>query len=133
MKKVFLSGPMRGMDRKIAQEWRKKASEQLKEAFETITPYRGREEKESFPDPKGAIIRDKNDILRADIVLVNDTFENVSMIGTSMEVLFAFEHLKPIIVFGKAHEKDFWLNYHATMRVDNLKEACDICKRLFNE
>ena len=31
------------------------------------------EKKETFPDPRGAVIRDKDDIKRADIIIVNDT------------------------------------------------------------
>lgn len=62
-------------------------------------------------DPRIAVQRNKNDILAADIVLMNDTFENASMIGTAMEVLFA-------------HEKDYFLNYHSHVRFNTLEEAC---------
>lgn len=133
MKTIFLSGPMRGINREIAQKWRKEAEERLKSKFKILNPYRGRGEKETFIDPKGAIIRDKNDILSCDILLVNDTFKSASMIGTSMEILFAYERFKQIIVFGKAHYKDYWLDYHATMRVDTLEEACKICEDLLYE
>ncbi|MBQ8660271.1 MAG: hypothetical protein IJ473_01660 [Alphaproteobacteria bacterium] len=133
MKTVFLSGPMKGVDRKEAQQWRKQASKLLGKQFKTITPYRGREEKETFPDPKGAVVRDKSDILSCDLIIVNDSYSDASMIGTSMEILFGYEHNKPIIVFGQAHPKDYWLNYHASIRVETLKDACEICKKLFHD
>lgn len=133
MKTVFLSGPMRGVDRQQSQHWRKQAAKLLKTYFNVLSPYRGREEKETFPDPKGAVVRDKADILRSDLMIVDDTLSGASMIGTSMEVLFAYEHNKPIVVFGQAHSKDYWLDYHASIRVNTLEEACEICKKLFHD
>ena len=124
---------MRGVDRKEGQKWREEASKLLGRQFKTVTPYRGREKGETFPDPKGAIVRDKADILNSDLLIVNDMYSDASMIGTSMEVLFAYEHNKPIIVFGQAHSKDYWLNYHASIRVETLEEACEICKKLFHD
>ena len=122
---------MRGISRELGKAWRAEATEYLKKRFKTIHAYRGREKRETFPDSKGAIIRDKQDIRSSDIILVNDTFENASMIGTAMEVLYAYGLEKVIIVFGNAHKGDYWLDYHATMRVLSLKEACDICLKLF--
>lgn len=133
MKTVFLSGPMRGVPRDIAKAWRDEAALLLKEKFLTLHAYRGREDKETFPDPKGAVLRDKQDIRRSDIVLVNDTFEGASMIGTSMEVLYAYNCEKIIIVFGNAHKGDYWLDFHCTMRVENLQQACEICLKLFHD
>jgi nucleoside 2-deoxyribosyltransferase len=130
---IFLSGPMRGVDRKEAIAWREEIAQKLKGNYVVKHAYRGREEKETFPDPKGAIIRDKNDIQEANIIVVNDTYDNASMIGTAMEVLFAYQLNKPVIVFGKAHERDYWLNYHSHIRVDTLEEACEIIKTLFKD
>lgn len=130
---VFLSGPMRGIPRKEGIAWREETKKLLGGSFKILHAYRGREEKETFPDARGAIIRDKNDIKRSDIVIVNDTFENASMIGTAMEVYYAYSNEKPIIIFGHAHDKDYWLNYHSHIRVDTLKDACDVVKRLFND
>ena len=133
MKTVFLSGPMRGIPREVAKAWRMEVQSLLKDKFQVLHAYRGREENETFPDSKGAVVRDKQDIRCADIILVNDTFEDASMIGTSMEVLYAYNCEKTIIVFGNAHKGDYWLDYHATMRVKDMNEACDICLKLFNE
>ncbi|MDO8658873.1 MAG: hypothetical protein Q7K55_09100 [Candidatus Levybacteria bacterium] len=131
-KTIFLCGPMRGVAREISLGWRKFASEYLSEKFEVIHAMRGREEKETFADPRAAVVRDLSDIKNADILLVNDTLENVSMIGTSMEIFFAFQQNKPIIVFGNAHEKDYWLNYHTHLRVKDLSEACEVLNKMFN-
>lgn len=131
-KKIFLSGPMRGVPREKSLGWRKEATKLLKKNFDLFHAFRGREKKETFTDPRAAVIRDLNEIKNADILLVNDTVENVSMIGTSMEVFFAFQQNKPIIVFGNAHEKDYWLNYHIHLRTKDLKEACEVLNSMFN-
>ena len=137
MKTIFLAGPMRGFatgeGRQKTLAWREHAKHLLSDTFFVKHAYRGREKEETFPDPKGAIIRDKQDILEADIIIVNDTFENATMIGTAMEVLFAFLNNKIIIVFGDAHKGDYWLDYHATLRVNDLDAAIKVCKEFFYE
>ena len=131
-KKVFLSGPMRGIPRVESLGWRKEATLLLEQSFDVLHAFRGREEKETFTDPRAAVVRDLSDIKSADVLLVNDTFENCSMIGTSMEVFFAFREDKPVIVFGDAHNKDYWLNYHCHLRVADLGEACEVLNKMFS-
>ena len=137
MKNVFLAGPMRGFAQGEARarvlQWRQEIAECLGESFTVRHAFRGRESHETFPDPKGAVIRDKQDIINADIIIVNDSFPGASMIGTSMEILLAFQHDKPIIAFGDAHAGDYWMDYHITLRVKTQEDACKICKELFNE
>ncbi len=130
-KTVFLSGPMRGLPREESLGWRKRATELLKDNFNVVHALRGREERETFTDPRIAVVRDLYDIKRSDVLLVNDTVENCTMIGTSMEVFFAFQETKPIIVFGNAHDKDYWLNYHIHLRMKNLEDACDVINKMF--
>lgn len=131
-KTIFLCGPIRGVDRKISLGWRIKASEILSSKFIVIHAMRGREIKEIFSDYHAAVARDLSDIKNADILLVNDTIENVSMIGTSMEIFFAYSLHKPVIVFGNAHEKDYWLNYHSHTRLKDLDQSCKFLKTLFS-
>jgi len=130
---IFLSGPMRGIPKKEGIAWREKAKKLLGKKFKVLHAYRGREKKETFPDPRGAVIRDKNDIMKAEIIIVNDTYENVSMIGTSMEVFYAYSLNKVVIIFGNAHKGDYWLDYHSHIRVNSLEEACDLVKKMFSE
>jgi nucleoside 2-deoxyribosyltransferase len=131
-KQVFLSGPIRGVSRQESLTWRKKATEYLYGKFEVIHALRGREEKENFTDYRAAVIRDLNDVKNSDILLVNDTLLDCSMIGTSMEVFYAFQQNKPVIIFGNAHNKDYFLNYHTHLRVNTLEEACDILVKMFS-
>ena len=131
-KQIFLSGPIRGVTREESLTWRNKATEYLSEKFEVIHALRGREEKETFTDYKTAVIRDLSDIKNSDIMLVNDTLEDCSMIGTSMEIFYAFQQNKPVVIFGNAHNKDYFLNYHTHLRVNTLEEACDVLIRMFS-
>ena len=128
---VFLCGPMRGIPRQDGIEWRERAVSLLKQDFQVLHAYRGREEKETFPDPRGAVIRDKQDIERCSVLIVNDTFQNASMIGTAMEVFIACSKGKAVILFGDAHEADYWLDAHAHIRVATLEDACKIAVELY--
>lgn len=131
-KKIFLCGPIRGVSREVSLGWRKQATKYLEDKFEVLHALRGRENKEVFTDSRAAVIRDINDIKSSDVLLLNDTIENCSMIGTSMEVFFAHQQNKPVIGFGNAHNKDYWLNYHIHLRMKNLKMACDILNKMFS-
>lgn len=133
MKSVFLSGPMRGVPREESLAWRQQAAAMLGDKFKVRHALRGRELKEQFTDPRAAVIRDLSDIESSDILLVNDTRSDCSMIGTSMEVFFAFERNKPVIVFGDGHSKDYWLNYCTHLRVATLEEACAVLNNLFSD
>ncbi len=131
-KTVFLSGPIRGLSRADSLGWRNLAVELLSSKFNVLHALRGREEKEVFTDPRAAVIRDLNDVYYCDVLLVNDTYSEASMIGTAMEVFYAHQNNKPIIIFGNAHSKDYWLNYHSHLRVDTLEEACKIINDMFS-
>lgn len=126
MKTVFLSGPMRGMERSYGLAWRHEAEALLRQYFMVLSPLRGRESGETIPDPRGAVIRDKRDIMAADIMLVDDTQAQASMIGTAMEAHFAHSLNKVVVIFGMAHERDYWLNYHSHVRVADLQTACQL-------
>lgn len=130
---VFLAGPMRGVPREKSLAWRVEATKLLGSDVQVLHALRGREEKETFPDPRAAIARDKDDIRRADIVLVDDTWANVSMIGTAMEVLFAFELGKIVFLFGNAHQGDYWLENHSHGRFATLEKLCAFIKKQFKD
>lgn len=133
MTKVFLSGPIRGLTREESLGWRRRAAELLAPEATVVHALRGREVKETLPDPRIAINRDKSDIQSSKILLVNDTFANASMIGTAMEVIYAFEAGKLVVLFGQGHEADYWLNYHSHVRFANIEEACAFIKEHYND
>jgi hypothetical protein len=130
---VFLSGPIRGVPRPQAVEWRRRAVALLSPSFAVLNPLRGREGGETLPNPSVAVQRDKADILRSDIVLVNDSVREASMIGTAMEVMFAWEHRKLVVVFGAAHFPDYWLDGHSHVRFDRLEESIECLQAHFRD
>lgn len=128
---VFLCGPMRGIPREQSLGWRQEATQLLSDKFYVLHAMRQRENRETLPDPRVAVARDKSDIIRSDVLLVNDTFAGASMIGTAMEIMFAHQLNKIIIVFGDGHPADYWLQYHCHLRVETLREACEHINRFF--
>lgn len=130
-KSIFLAGPIRGLSRDQSLGWRKMAVGLLGDIFVVTHALRGREEKETLPDPRLVVARDKSDIEKSAIILVNDTFHSASMIGTAMEILYAFERGKIIIIFGNGHREDYWLNTHSHIRCDTLKDACILIREHF--
>jgi nucleoside 2-deoxyribosyltransferase len=107
--KLYLCGPINGCTDTEARDWR----EMVKSLWpgETIDPmrrdYRGREDQNT-----DAIVElDKIDIMRSDAVIVS--YDKPS-VGTSMEVIFAFERGKPIVVVAAQGTRiSPWLRYHS--------------------
>lgn len=107
--KLYLCGPINGCTDQEAKDWR----ELVKEYWpgETIDPmrrdYRGREAQ----CVDEIVELDKIDVLRSDALIVS--YDKPS-VGTSMEVLFAFERGKPVVVVCKPDANiSPWLRYHS--------------------
>lgn len=65
---------------------------------------------------------DKLDIDRSDVVIV---YYHKPSVGTSMEILYAWERNVPVIVVTTEKEYSPWLLYHATAIVESFDEAMD--------
>lgn len=123
---------MKGVPRELSLGWRQSASKLLGKKFDVLHAMRGREKRETFTDPRIAVARDLSDIRSSDILLVNDTFTEFSMIGSSMEIFFAHQLGKPVILFGEGHINDYWLNYHSHFRAKTLEDACAMLNKHFS-
>lgn len=116
--KPYLCGPINGCTDSEAKDWR----EAVKAIFpESIDPmkrdYRGRETE----DYREIVDLDKRDIRNADVVLVN--YDKPS-VGTSMEIMYAWERGIPIIVWIRTDERvSPWLRYHSTAFVSSLADV----------
>lgn len=118
--KVYLCGPINGCTDSECRDWR----EDMKSIFgadNCIDPmrrdYRGKEDT-AFRE---LVELDKRDVLEADVLIVN--YDKPS-VGTSMEVLYAWMHHKPVIVV--CHPEAVispWLRYHATKIVHSFERA----------
>lgn len=109
MKTLYLCGPINGCTDEECKNWR----EYVKGLWNgpTLDPmrrdYRGKED-EAFEE---IVELDKIDVANSDVLLVN--YDRPS-VGTSMEILYAWERGKLIVVVAKAGERiSPWLRYHA--------------------
>lgn len=107
--KVYLCGPINGCTDEECKDWREMVKARLPDTLDPMRrDYRGREAECVNEIVEG----DKVDIEESDVLLVN--YDRPS-VGTSMEVLLAWQQQKPVIV---VHAPDAnispWLRYHAT-------------------
>lgn len=122
---VYLAGSVNGHDSwEVVTEWRLYAAGVLEAAgYYVLNPVRGR--KPTDTDSKDIVERDLRDISQADILLVEMNHENRAYIGTAMEIRYAWERKKEIILWGRANTGSHWLKYHATAWFKNLEEALE--------
>lgn len=109
MTTLYLCGPINGCTDEECTNWR----EYVKGVWlmDTIDPmrrdYRGRE----VESVNEIVELDKIDVMNADVVLVN--YDKPS-VGTSMEVLYAWERGKLVVVVAKEGASiSPWLRYHS--------------------
>jgi nucleoside 2-deoxyribosyltransferase len=124
MKSIYLCGPINGCTDEQCKDWR---------AYVTgawpgrcidpmVRDYRGREAQAY----REIVELDKIDVAEADIILVN--YDKPS-VGTSMEVLYAWERGKRIIVVCREDAViSSWLRYHATHLAHSFDEALAIAR-----
>ncbi|MCA1602547.1 MAG: nucleoside 2-deoxyribosyltransferase [Acidobacteria bacterium] len=106
---VYLSGAMLGCTDEECRDWREYTKQHLRCATRDpmVRDYRGRE-MEGMID---MVENDKADIDASDVVLVNFVKPSV---GTSMEVLYAWERSKKVILIApQSTVISPWLVYHS--------------------
>ena len=124
--RVYLAGPIFQGEDDECIDWRKEVRKKL-DGFEVIDPmdrdYRGMTD-ENY---KKIVEEDKELINRCDILLVNHLKLSV---GTSMEILYAWERKKPIVIISQNGQNSPWLIYHSEKIIQSLDEAVNYIKRL---
>jgi len=118
---IYLCGPINGCTDAEANDWRSLVKGLW--SGSTIDPmrrdYRGREAE----NVRDIVELDKIDVLSSDVVLVN--YDKPS-VGTSMEVLYAFERGKLVVVVARADASiSPWLRYHSHRVCHSFAEALD--------
>jgi nucleoside 2-deoxyribosyltransferase len=125
--KTYLCGPINGCTDDEATGWREQAKKYL--TGETYDPmvrdYRGRELEPGIA--KEIVENDKLDVQACDAILV--MYEKPS-VGTSMEVLFAHQLGKLIVLVDRSGKPlSPWLIYHSTKSFPTLAEATAFINR----
>lgn len=122
--KVYLCGPIAGCTDEECKGWRERAKAVLHNTLDPMDrDYRGREA-ECYRE---VVELDKLDINQSEALLVN--FPRPS-VGTCMEILYAWEHQKIIIlVVPKDIKLSPWLLYHATKIFNSFADAIEYLKQ----
>ena len=119
--KVYLAGPIFQMEDHECIDWRKEAKRRLN-GIEVFNPmerdYRGT----TNENHKKIVEEDKAFIDQCDVLLVNHLKPSV---GTSMEVLYAWEKQKHVVIISENQEISPWLLYNSNKICSSLSEAID--------
>ena len=118
--RVYLCGPINGCSDEECKDWREYVKTKIG-AQNTLDPmrrdYRGKE-LEAYRE---IVELDKIDVAASDVILVN--YDKPS-VGTSMEILYAWQIGKPIIVVCKQDTViSPWMRYHSHFIVNSFEEA----------
>lgn len=126
---VYLAGPINGCTDSECKDWREYVKRELGEE-NTLDPmrrdYRGIE----LESVNEIVEGDKEDIDASAIILVN--YDRPS-VGTSMEILYAWERNKPIIVVSLPETRlSPWLIYHSSKILNSFNDAIEYIKQGVN-
>ena len=122
MTTIYLCGPINGCTDQECRDWREFVKSRW--SGSTIDPmhrdYRGREDE----NVREIVELDKADIDGSDVLLVN--YDKPS-VGTSMEVLYAWERGKKIVVVVSSFDVKLspWLRYHSHVICNSFSGALD--------
>ena len=147
--KVYLAGPISGLDYEGCTSWREYARDRLADyGINGVSPMRGKEflsriqgglsktgedyGPHPFAQPQGILARDRFDCTTCDVLLVNLAHAVDVSIGTMFEMAWAHINRTPIVLVmedGNLHEHIF-VNQTADFRVDDLDDAIDLVKAI---
>ncbi|MBU1178973.1 hypothetical protein KKB69_01375, partial [Patescibacteria group bacterium] len=107
---LFLSGPITGISYGASTEWREYVASKLPPYIKAVSPMRGKKYlanegiiKDSYEEhplscQKGITCRDRMDVMRCDMILVNFIGADKVSIGSVIETAWADAWRKPIVV-----------------------------------
>lgn len=125
--KVYLAGPINGCTDEQCKAWREHVKTLLPDTLDPMRrDYRGIE-----GDNVEAIVEgDKVDIDDSDVVLVNFPAPSA---GTCMEIIYAWERFKRVIVvIPKGAKVSPWVTYHSHFITDSFEKAVDYINKNIN-
>lgn len=147
-KKVYLGGPVAGLEYDSVVGWRDKAIEYLREFdIKGVTPFRYKEhlnqanivmgltDNNPITTRKGVVVRDRWDVLNCDVFLANLLNAKEISKGTLIEYGWADAFRKPIITIiereGNVHEHIF-VQEITGFRVETLEEGLYVTRAILD-
>lgn len=146
MKRVYLAGPISGLNYEGCTDWREYIKLELDiEGIEVFSPMRGKEflkntgpisaitnpTNNSMRTDAAITTRDRNDVKKADVIIMNLLDAKIVSIGTMIEAGWADAFGVPVILIiekeGNIHEHTI-LRRIAGYRVDTIDEAIKIAE-----
>lgn len=145
---VYLAGPISQVSHDEASTWRAVVAGELdKLGIDSLDPLRGKHRflahkpagdveytaRNHGITPQQIVIRDKADIRKSDLVLVNflDVAKRGLMVfGSTMEISYAADQGKPVIIVTNDCASP-WLTYHSIRIVPTLEEAIAVIHQYF--
>lgn len=119
MKTLYLCGPINGCTDEECKDWRELAKTAWDGA--TIDPMRRDYSGKEDQSVNEIVELDKIDVMNSDALLVN--YDRPS-VGTSMEILYAFERGKLVVVVAREGERiSPWLRYHSHKICNSFADA----------
>lgn len=149
MKKVYLAGPIGGLNYDEACHWRNRATVILADSnIRAYSPLRYKEflrnhgtlttqpyTEHPLATRRGILTRDHWDCMTADLILVYLKGAPAVSMGTVMEIAFGHAYRKPIVAVmeqGNVHEHAM-VSEAIDFRVDTLDEALHIVVSILNQ
>lgn len=146
MSKVYLAGPITGLNYEGATDWRDYVTKELANYnIQCFSPMRAKEYLKEFElitkcdekplsSPPGIVSRDRFDVMNCDIMLANFLGAKQVSIGTVVEFGWADAFRKPIIsVIEKQNPHSHKMLEHlANFRVETLEEGILIARAILN-
>jgi nucleoside 2-deoxyribosyltransferase len=143
--KVYLSGPIKGLELGEANRWRTQVENVFsRHKIECLSPTRykdprsgvitGPDETHPLFTSKGIYRRDKNDTLRADLVFVNVIGATKPSLGTTMEISWAEQAGIPVVLCmerGNPHEHSMIMEAAGFITPD-INQGIEIALNLLN-
>ena len=122
MRTIYLAGPMNDCTKAEAGDWRDQATLTLETyGFKVLNPMdRDYREKSIEFNYREIVDLDKIDVRESDIVLANCHKPSV---GTSMEILYAWELGKVVVVVVPSVSISPWSMYHSTYLCHDIQDA----------
>lgn len=126
-KTIYLCGPINGCTDEECKDWREFVKSRW--SGNALDPmrrdYRGKED----DAVKEIVELDKIDVINSDVILVN--YDKPS-VGTSMEILYAFERGKLVVVVAKDGTRiSPWMRYHSHQICNSFDAAIDYTENFY--